>query len=568
MNTRVLTVPASARGLRLDRFLGEALREAGISREKIKAAVAAGQATRNGAVCAAPKTPVFPGDVITVAVAAPADSLAPEHGEVALLYRDEEIAVLNKPAGLTVHPAPGRPEGTLAHRLVRLFPELAEQGGQRPGIVHRLDKDTSGLMLVALTEKARLRLAGAFAAREVQKEYLALVRGTPRPASGDINAPVGRHPTIKTKMAVLPPEKGGRAASSSYRTLHADPRGRFALLAVAIHTGRTHQIRVHCAHAGHPLIGDTVYGGPEKTAFGGTVPFRAGNAAARQMLHAWKLRFTHPESGEEMDFTCPPPPDFTAAVRILAAAPQRIVVTGSAGCGKSSLIAVLRDAGLPAWSADDCVRRMYAAGGDGAYLLRGRYGPRFVPDEKAAVDKAALFAAMRESDTLRREVERLIHPLVRCDLESFRALHESRPDGPAATVAEIPLYLESGWRGRDGGTASRHGQDGTRGPSAKTAAPAAPDELLVGIYCPFAVRKQRMMRSRGWSEETIAAMEAWQWPEDKKIRVADLVLDNSGSPEDLRRRAASLVRVLARLRERAATRASNAICALWEDEHA
>ncbi len=561
MSAHTFTVPDSARKERLDKFLGENLRDSGISREKIKLAIAAGLAAVNGETCLSPKTSLRPGDTVSIEAAPPPDTLSPEQGEITLLHRDRHLAVLNKPAGLTVHPAPGLAEGTLAHRLIGHFPELAEQGGLRPGIVHRLDKDTSGLMLVALNEKTRLALSRAFAARTVHKVYLALVRGVPKPAAGDISAPIGRHPTLKTKMAILPLEKGGREAKSAYRTLYADPGGRFALLAVAIHTGRTHQIRVHMAHTGHPLLGDAVYGGAD-----------ARGTAPRQMLHAWKLRFTHPESGKEMTFTCPPPEDFVAVARALAAPPQRVVVTGSAGCGKSSLMAIFREANLPVWSADASVRALYGPGGDGAYLLRKRYGSRFVPEEGAAVDKAALFAAMRESDALRREVENLIRPLARHDLENFRRAHEQGPQiasaaratlnagGAPLTVAEIPVYLESGWRGQ-----SDWRQNGDH--AAKRPAPEGIKDLLVGIYCPFALRKERMMRGRGWDEATIATMEAWHWPEDKKICAADLVLDNSGSLEDLRRRAKSLIRLLERLREHAAAKTERMLRALWEEKH-
>ncbi len=552
MNAMVFTVPDSARGLRLDKFLCDCLRETGVSREKIKQAIAAGLALRNGEVCSSPKIPLVPGDVIAIAVAPPPAALMPEAGELAVLYHDRDIAVLNKPPHLTVHPAPGQADGTLAHRLLRHFPELADQGGLRPGIVHRLDKDTSGLLLVALTEKSRLALSRAFAVREVHKEYLALVHGVPKPAAGGINAPIGRHPALKTKMAVVSPDKGGREAASSYRTLYADPAGRFSLLAVAIHTGRTHQIRVHLTHMGHPLLGDRVYTKAETRI-----------QAPRQMLHAWKLRFGHPESSEEMAFTCPPPGDFSGTIRDLAATPQRVVVTGSAGCGKSSLLAAFREAGLPVWSADESVRRLYAPGGDGAYMLRKRYGDRFVPEEAAAVNKAALFAAMRASAELRREVEGLVHPLARHDLEDFRRTRDQGEKPSALTVAEVPLYLESGWR--NAGPAALPRKTGSAG---AIGAANAVGDILIGIYCPFALRRERLMRGRGWDESAVATMEAWQWPEDKKIRAADLVLDNSGSPDDLQRRAKALIRVLARLRKHAAERLEHTLRSLWEDTHA
>lgn len=526
--SRVFTVPESPdRGRRLDAFLGEVLRGRGLSRERIKRAVLSGLVTVNGAPCAKPGVRVLPGDTVAAAVAPPAESIAPEQGELAVLWRDEHLAVLNKPAGLTVHPAPGRDSGTLAHILLHHFPELAEQGGKRPGIVHRLDKDTSGLLLVALTEKARLAMSEAFAARNVHKRYLALVHGVPEKTAGTVAEPIGRDPTGKTRMAVLPVVKGGREARSDYEVLFAGPGGRFSLVRVAIHSGRTHQIRVHLRHIGHPLVGDAVYKTPN------LVPL-PGEKGARQMLHAWQLAFTHPMTGEQLGFTLPPPADFASLAASLAVPMQRAVITGSPGSGKSTLTRALRDAGVPVWNADDAVKHLYEKGGDGWYMLLRCYGPRFVPNENKGVDKKALFAAMRDDETLRGEVEHLIHPLARHGLDSFWQTQEER--GEPLAAAEIPLVLESGWRG---------------------------DELLVGVYCPFDVRKKRMAETRGWSEEMIAAMESWQWPENKKVRAASLVVDNSGPLEDMHRRSACLLHVLAFLRSQQEKRAQARLAALW-----
>ena len=243
-------VPETAQPCRLDAFLGSMLREEGVSREKIKQAVLSGHVLRNGEPYAKPSASVFPGDSIIASLPAPVTAIMPEQGELTILWHDEHLAVCDKPAGLTVHPAPGLTEGTLAHRLLHHFPELAEQGGLRPGIVHRLDKNTSGLMLVALTETARLAMAESFAARTVKKEYLALVYGVPTKREGSITAPIGRDPKSKTKMAIVPVTQGGKEAHSEYKVLFADPENRFSLVRVAIHTGRTHQIRVHMRHIG------------------------------------------------------------------------------------------------------------------------------------------------------------------------------------------------------------------------------------------------------------------------------------------------------------------------------
>jgi len=540
--THSFTVGPEHAGQRLDRFLGDVMAELrekdghgdAVSREKVKRAIRDGAATVQGRACTVPNTRVEPGQTVTLALVVPAARVTPEDGELVVLYRDAAIAVLDKPAGLTVHPCPSCPEGTLVHRLVRHFPELAAQEGFRPGIVHRIDKDTSGLLLVALTEAVRLELSRAFAEREVHKEYLALVHGVPK-AQGELDAPIGRHPLHKVKMAVVPENRGGKPARSAWRVLLADPDGRFALVAVRIFTGRTHQIRVHMAHLGHPLWQDAVYGPAE------TAPSATGEQPEfppRQMLHAWRLSFRHPETGRDMHFTCPPPPDFAALALRLSRRMQRVVVTGSPGCGKSALIRQLDETGLPVWSADAAVARLYEPDGGGHHLLRGRYGDRFVPDPAGPVDKRALFAAMRADDTLRREVEDMIHPLARHDMDEFFARAEA--SGTPVAVAEVPLFLEAGWKA------------GTQ-----------PNILLVGVHCPFVERARRLETHRGWPQDMIAAMEAWQWPEADKMRACQLVVDNSGTPDDLARRARGLLAELARLRATRDARLADHLASLW-----
>lgn len=561
---REFVVRREEHGVRLDRLLAERLKDAELSREKVKRLVLEGRAFVNGMPVSAPKTPLREGDRILFAFDRPAETLLPEAGELAILYHDAALAVLNKPAGLTVHPAPGRPTGTLAHRLLARFPELAEQAGFRPGIVHRLDKDSSGLMLVALSEPCRLALSGMFARREIFKEYLALVHGVPAADRGTIDAPVGRHPTRKTAMAVTP---GGKPARSAWRLLHAYPHGRFSLLAVRIFSGRTHQVRVHMQHLGHPLVGDALYaaGRPNGAAAASTKSAAAGGAsrrtAKRHMLHAWKLAFFHPQpecanraalppgawrGDGKLAFICPPPADFAETAQGLFASCLRVVVTGMPGCGKSSLLNLLRSASAPVFSADAEVARQYAPGGDGHRLLRAHYGSRFVPDEKGPVDKTALGEAMRQSEPLRREVEALLHPLVWHALQTFWQEQEAR-DAPLA-VAEIPLYLESG-QGRKDAALEADGRP-----------------VLVGVHCPFAIREQRLRDKRGWSVDTITRMDAWQWPEERKMRACDLVIDNSGGLEQLEHRATALVASLHDLRNERTERLMRALARLWNGE--
>jgi 23S rRNA pseudouridine1911/1915/1917 synthase len=223
--------------------------------------------------------------------------LVAERIPLAIIYQDEDIVVVDKPAGLTVHPAPGHPSGTLVNALLSLVPELAaSRDNIRPGIVHRLDKDTSGLLVVARNERARTDLTRQLKERQVRKTYLALVQGVPQPAQGTIEAPIGRHPRNRKKMAVV---AGGREAETKYRVREA--LDRFALLEVEPVTGRTHQIRVHLAAIRHPVVGDAIYG-------------KRSPLVERQFLHAWRLAFDLPSSGRMVEFESPLPADLRAAL--------------------------------------------------------------------------------------------------------------------------------------------------------------------------------------------------------------------------------------------------------------
>lgn len=218
-----------------------------------------------------------------------------------ILYEDPELLVINKAAGMVVHPAVGNWSGTVVNALLHHCEDLSEEGGEeRPGIVHRLDKETSGCLVVAKTDSAHRALSQQFAGREVRKIYLALALGVFRQSSGTVDAPIGRHPVHRQKMAVLPPGKG-RESRTDWRVLgELDFRDqRVTMVQCRLHSGRTHQIRVHLAHLGHGLLGDATYGR------------RAG--AERQMLHAWQLGFFHPRTREWLVFTSPLPADFRSA---------------------------------------------------------------------------------------------------------------------------------------------------------------------------------------------------------------------------------------------------------------
>ena len=280
-------------GRRLDLLLsGGAL-----SRSQAARLIRDGQARVNGVVADKPSFIPKIGDIVVIDLPEPEESAAKgEDIPICLLYEDAAMAVVVKPAGLVVHPAAGNPTGTLVNALVFHLDRLSGIGGQkRPGIVHRLDKDTSGLMLVAKNDRAHLALSQALAQRKIEKLYLARVAGTLREEAGEMIGAIGRSPRDRKKMAVVP---GGRPARTAWRLLKQDPRSALAL--VRLHTGRTHQIRVHFSHAGHPVLGDPLYA------------FRDTPGAPRLMLHAWSLAFAHPISGVPLRFTAPPDACFGA----------------------------------------------------------------------------------------------------------------------------------------------------------------------------------------------------------------------------------------------------------------
>ena len=248
-----------------------------------------------------------PGERILLDLPEPAEA-DPEPEEIPLdiLYEDEDLLVINKPKGMVVHPAPGHDRGTLVNALLHHCGDsLSGIGGvKRPGIVHRLDKDTSGLMLAAKTDRAHAALAAQLGDHSLHRVYAALLIGTPRPGEGTVDLPVGRHPRDRKKMAAGVP--GGRPAVTHYRVLETFPGYSYA--ECVLETGRTHQIRVHMAALGHPVAGDPLYGG------------KCPLPLSSQCLHAREICFRHPVTGEDMTFSCPLPPEFAAVLEKLRAA--------------------------------------------------------------------------------------------------------------------------------------------------------------------------------------------------------------------------------------------------------
>jgi len=286
-------VDAAEAGRRFDHFLTGKLE--GLSRSRIQAVIRKGGALLNGRPTKASE-PVSEGDVVSwrQPEVVPCDTASPEDIPLDILYEDDWLIVLNKPAGMVVHPGAGNEHGTMVSALLHHCGSLSQVGGvERPGIVHRLDKETSGCLVVAKNDAAHQSLSEQFAGREVRKTYLALVAGAPRYRTGVVNAPIARHHIHRQKMAISRNDRG-REAVTEYRLLSS--AGGRSLIECKPRTGRTHQIRVHLKHLGCPILGDPLYG-------------KRGDFP-RHMLHAWKLQFFHPADRRPLTFEAPPPPEF------------------------------------------------------------------------------------------------------------------------------------------------------------------------------------------------------------------------------------------------------------------
>lgn len=306
-----LRVDESEAGARLDAYL--AARIADWSRARIQRLIEDGDVLVKGRA-AKSSYKLRAGDVVEVELTEPTlISFAPEAIPLDIIYEDEELVVVNKPAGLVVHPGAGVASGTLANALAYHFEQLSQRAGaRRPGIVHRLDKDTSGLIVVAKTENAHEKLAEQFRAREVFKSYIALVHGRLKEDAGRIEQPIARDPRHRTRMAVM---RGGRPALSLYRVRRGFDR--FTLLDVEIKTGRTHQIRVHLQWLKHPVVGDETYGGGRDKTVPDVRVRAAINKLGRIFLHAAQLGFHHPKSGAKLSFNAPLPAELTELLDLL-----------------------------------------------------------------------------------------------------------------------------------------------------------------------------------------------------------------------------------------------------------
>lgn len=310
-----LVVEPGEAGQRLDAWLARRLTS--LSRSRLQALIEAGRVSLDGHPArAAVRVKAGQAALVRVPPPEPAEP-QPEDIPIGLVFEDASLVVLDKPAGLVVHPGAGAAVGTLVNALLARVRDLSGVGGVlRPGIVHRLDKGTSGLLVVAKNDDAHRALARQFASRTVEKEYLALVHGVPARAEGEIHAPIGRDPVHRRRMSVRAPR--GREARTSWSV--AERFDGAALLRVRIHTGRTHQIRVHLASIGHPVAGDSVYGGTRTPSSRKAAARVAFASLSRPALHAARLAFTHPASAERLTFEAPLPADLVGVIEALRAA--------------------------------------------------------------------------------------------------------------------------------------------------------------------------------------------------------------------------------------------------------
>ncbi|HKP85589.1 MAG TPA: RluA family pseudouridine synthase [Blastocatellia bacterium] len=313
VEAQLLTINEEAAGARLDSFLASRLAE--ISRTRIQRAIEDGdilvneRAVKSGYRLRA-------GDQIEVDLPEPPPvELLPEPIPLEIVYEDDDLIVVDKPAGMVAHPGAGIRSGTLANALVYHFDTLSETAGRiRPGIVHRIDKETSGLLVVAKNDYAHERLSDQFRDRLVFKKYVALVYGRVLKDRGEVEAPIGRSPNNRTRMAVVR-AGAGRTAHTLFDV--ARRFSEFTLLNAQIKTGRTHQIRVHLAHINHPVVGDVTYGGGRENSIRGAVIKRRIRELGRHFLHSAELAFNHPRTGERLEFSSPLPPELAGFIALL-----------------------------------------------------------------------------------------------------------------------------------------------------------------------------------------------------------------------------------------------------------
>lgn len=293
------------KGSRLDSWLAASLQD--FSRSRIQKLIENGHVKLNDRICHSKKLKISAGDSILVTIPEPQKlDLAPENIPLDILFEDDHLIIVNKPAGMVVHPAPGHYTGTLVHALLYHCDKLAGIGGvERPGIVHRIDKDTTGAIVIAKSDLAHQNLQGQIKAKTARREYWGIIYGSFPQEIGKIDLPIGRHKSDRKKMAVIPVEQGGRKAVTHWKTI--ERIGNYTLIQFILETGRTHQIRVHCAHSGNPLVGDFTYGSNRSLKVN----------LSGQALHARQLSLLHPVSGELITAIAPLPAEFHKLWQVL-----------------------------------------------------------------------------------------------------------------------------------------------------------------------------------------------------------------------------------------------------------
>jgi 23S rRNA pseudouridine1911/1915/1917 synthase len=315
INTTIqeITLQATENSDRLDRWLAAQLPN--ISRARIQKLIDSGHVQLNNQVCNRKQTKITPGDSLNITIPEPQKlDLTPENIPLDILYEDEHLIIVNKPVGMVVHPAPGHYTGTLVHALLHHCDHLAGIGGvERPGIVHRIDKDTTGAIVVAKSDLAHQHLQAQIKAKTARREYWGIIYGSFPNQSGTIDLPLGRHKSVRAacpkgnrqRIAMIPVEHGGREAVTHWETL--ERIGNYSLMQFLLETGRTHQIRAHCAHYGHPLVGDSTYGSNRSLNIN----------LSGQALHARQLSLIHPISEELITAIAPLPAEFSKLLQVL-----------------------------------------------------------------------------------------------------------------------------------------------------------------------------------------------------------------------------------------------------------
>ncbi len=480
-------------GVRLDHFLVQKLPE--FSRSQLSASVSGGLVFVDGRQ-RKNSYRLKPGELVA-GTAYRDDPLEITAEKVAfeVLHDDPSLLIISKPPNLAVHPGCGNPNLTLVNGLVYYCQMIGGVGDPaRPGIVHRLDKDTSGVMVVAKNNHVHRRLSEIFKRREVHKHYHALLHGTLKEKEGRVVAPIGRHGVQRRKMAVR--RSGGKYAASAWKVIE-EFEGKYSLVEIAIETGRTHQIRVHMAYLGRPVAGDCVYGG-----------VRRGAVFPRQMLHASRLAFIPPGHEKKMEFKAPLWPDFQRVLdefrmnvkyRHLFCA-MNIALTGGIAGGKSSVAECFgKICGCGIVDTDRMCRDFLQKNERGWRKLCGKWGGRYL-DPAGEVDRAALRKAAFSDVRIRMELEHILHPLVR---EKISERIRTARTHTEIVLFEAPLLFEAGW-----------------------------EEDFDWVIAVFAEKRrvvQRLCRRDAISAQEAESIISLQMSPEKKVQLADSVIDNSGA---------------------------------------